>query len=119
MDMAEQISFEADFGIHKFEIQLLNKEITDTVLDKDGAIIDDLFVAIRNIDVDRISMINEINFFSEYQNNEGELVNTYGHLGFPTVFTFYVQVPGYMFKRNISVLDTDKILSFLKHSANY
>tara|TARA_R110001632_G_C11217409_1_gene405069 strand:- start:68 stop:412 length:345 start_codon:yes stop_codon:yes gene_type:complete len=113
--MTPILEFDATFGIHQFSLCLFNKESNDTVLNKENNIIDDLYVTIEDIRLDNISVIESINSISKYTNNQGDSVKTYGHLGFPTEFKFWVQVPGYMFKRNISLFNDQELMDYLQH----
>jgi hypothetical protein len=114
--MTTRLELESNFGIHQFSIWLLNKESNDTVLDKKGNIIDDLYVIIEDIKIDNISVLTNLNNFSEYTNNQGDKVETHGHLSFPTEFKFWLQVPGYMFQRNMSLLNNNNILGYLQNA---
>lgn len=114
MNDQEQFIVDANFGIHDFSILLLNKEPNDTVVDKDGNILDDLYVIIEDILIDNITIKNHIDCFSEYTDNNGEKIKTFGYLSFATEFKFWLQVPGYIFKRNISALPDKDILQFLR-----
>ena len=116
--MTPRLEFDATFGIHQFSLCLFNKEPNDTVLDKKGNIIDDLYVIIEDIKIDNISVLNNLSNFSEYTNNQGDKVETYGYLSFPTEFKFWLQVPGYMFQRNMSLLNNNDVLGYLQNARN-
>jgi len=113
--MTPTIEFDAAFGIHQFSLCLFNKELNDTKVDEENNIIDDLYVTIQDIKLDDISVIESINNISQYTNNQGDSVQTYGHLGFPTEFKIWLQVPGYMFKRNISLFNDRELMEYLQN----
>lgn len=108
----------ADFGVHDIEIQLLNKQINDTVLDNNGNIISDMFVIIESLKVNDIDFKNQINALSYYTDPDGNYIETFGYLGFTTPYKMILQTPGYMFQRNLNILDSNDLFSGLSESIN-
>lgn len=91
-------------GVHDLSIQLINKTTSDTVVNNDGVIIEDLYVEIKSIKVNDVEFCNKINAISTYTDNSNNSVSTYGWIGFVTEFKLILQVPGWYFARNLSML---------------
>ena len=97
-------SIDCTVGLHDLTIHFNNKEANDTVI-VNGEIAEDLAVIIDDFKIDGISVKDHINEFSHYTDWEGNSIQTYGWLSFPTPMTLTLQVPGLLFKRNIVLLN--------------
>jgi len=113
-----QWEYYADFGVHDIELCLMNKQIHDTVIDADGNIISDLFVTIESIKIDNFEFKDEIDSISSYTDADGNIVNTFGFLGFTTPYNLLIQTPGYLLKRNVNILANKDILVYLSECYN-
>ena len=91
-----------NFGLYSIGIRLVNKTESDTVIDKNGNIVDDLWVKITKVEIDDIDITDKIDTVSTYTDNHGNSVKTYGFLGFSTEYKLSLQVPGFYFLRNLS-----------------
>jgi hypothetical protein len=98
--------FIASAGIHDLSLNFNNKEVNDTII-VNGKIVEDLAIIVDDIVINDISFKSEIDKFSLYTDWDGNLINTYGWLSFPTAFKMKFQVPGMLFKRNIALLDVN------------
>ena len=110
--------FTSFFGIHDITLRLINKIPTDTVIDTQNNITDDLYAVIEKIKVDDIDITAHINAISRYTNNNGDVVTTNGWLTYNQEFSILVQTPGWYFVRNIDSLKTKNIYD-LYHDTRY
>jgi len=95
-------------GVHDLTVRLLNKDDQDTILDDKGEIIDDLYVVIESLQVDHYDINHKLNSISTYHDNQGTEIQTNGWLSFPQDYKIWVQVPGWYFLRNLSILPEDQ-----------
>ena len=105
------------FGIHDLTLRLLNKEEQDTVVTDDGQIIDDLYAVIESLEIDHYDFMYKIDLISDYHDNHGNQIQTYGWLSFPQDFKLWFQVPGWYFARNLSVIPEEKIKHYLSSAS--
>jgi hypothetical protein len=100
-------------GIHDLTLRLLNKEEQDTVVSDNGQIIDDLYAVIESLQIDNYDFMHKIDLISNYHDNHGNEIQTYGWLSFPQDFRLWFQTPGWYFARNLSVIPVEKIKYYL------
>lgn len=105
--------FLADFGVHDFDIQLVNKQFDDTIVDSKGNILDDLYASIESVKVDNFEFKNQLDSISRYTDTNGNQVDTFGFLGYNSPYKLLLQTPGYMLKRNMGVLTKGDIFTHL------
>lgn len=95
-------------GVHDLTVRLLNKDDQDTVLNDKGEIIDDLYAVIESLQVDHYDISHKLNCVSTYHDNHGNEIQTNGWLSFSQDYQIWVQVPGWYFLRNLSILPEDQ-----------
>lgn len=95
-------TFDEDEEQHQFRIVLKNKQHYHTVIDKDGNIITDTIIDIKNVSFDDINidtLMHEHAVYSHKTNNEqNDLSNYkfYGHLGCNGTVTLDFHTPFYL-----------------------
>jgi len=97
------VKFLLPLGVHRIDLLMFNKEVTDTVVE-DGKIVDDMYVVIEDLKINNISFMDKIDTISAYTDCEGNQISTHGWLSFPTPYVITLQTPGYFFNRNLALL---------------
>lgn len=92
--------------MNQFDNVLSNKDGNDTIIE-DGKIVDDLYVVIKDLKINSISFLENIDLISEYTDWSGNPIKTNGWLSFPKPYIITLQTPGYFFKRNLSLLSSN------------
>jgi hypothetical protein len=97
------INTSLSLGNHVLKINFLNKISEDTVVDKDGKIIEDLAIELLESSIDAIDFSHIIKERGNYYINNN-IEKTYGFMYTNGLFEFEFQTPGFLFLRNINLL---------------
>jgi hypothetical protein len=92
-------------GDHILTIKFINKLPEDTVVDKDGKIIEDLTIELLEFFIDDIDFSSNIKEHGKYYVNETN-EKTYGFMYANGTFEYKFQTPGFLFLRNINLIIT-------------
>jgi hypothetical protein len=93
-------------GEHSLSIKLLNKKPTDTVLDSNGAIIQDLNVQLLTLKIDELNITDYAKNKNTYITDEGNIEKTYGFMHRNGVMRFSFSCPAFYFLRNLALINT-------------
>jgi hypothetical protein len=93
--------------VYQIGLKLLDKTDSDTVVDSQGKIVDDLWAQLIKLEIDNIDITNKIDLISTYSDNHGNPVKTYGFLGFNNEYLLHLQTPGFYFIRNLNSIQHD------------
>jgi len=68
--------------IHMIDIRLLNKEPSDTQVDADGNIVQDLLIVIDKLQIDHVDLVNKLDKISVYRGDQGQVYRTFNYITF-------------------------------------
>jgi len=97
------------FGANTLEVIFLNKSESDTKIDKDGKIIEDLSVIIDTLTVDEIDISNNCKQYGIYTTQNNTVENTYGFLHKNGVFCYNFITPIFYHLRNKNLIHNIEI----------
>lgn len=103
-------------GVHDLTVKLINKDNRDTVLNEKGEIVDDLYAVIESLQIDHHDITHKLNCISTYHDNQGNKIQTNGWLSFCQDYQIWIQVPGWYFLRNLSILPEDQAKMYFVES---
>ena len=97
------------FGANTLEVIFTNKSESDTKIDKDGKIIQDLSVIIDTLTVDEIDISNNCKQYGVYTTQNNTIENTHGFLHKNGVFCYNFTTPIFYHLRNKNLIHNTEI----------
>jgi len=97
------------FGANTLEVVFLNKSDSDTKIDKDGKIIEDLSVIIDTLIVGGIDISNNCKQYGIYTTQSNTIENTYGFLHKNGIFCYNFITPIFYHLRNKNLIQPAEI----------
>ena len=84
-------------------VKLINKDPSDTKV-KDNQIVEDLAVMIKSIKYRTYDFYNFIEYISRYTKDDGDIVKgVHGFMGFNGTYEIFLEVPLFVFAKNITI----------------